>query len=242
MKIIAVANILAVVTAVWAVWECRLSFRSRWDAPKTSAIILFGLGAALDSPWPAVAAASHPLFGRYFFFTVIGHICYLAGSAFGIRFLYSRLLPDSEIGPFMRMRLAPVVVLSAVVMVVAFFSSPLTASITADYLYLVHPDEWLTVYWLTYYSALAVLLLVAIYGVNRLRTDPRSVMLNLLLAALALGVLSCVASGVGVATGQNGGIPLVAWPVAYVAIAAGSVAVALAWRHRVRQMVRPAGE
>lgn len=243
MKILAVANIVAVLVAAWAAWELRVTaVRSRWDSPKTFAVILFGAAALLDSPWRMMSEASFSLTGRYYFFAVIGHIFYIAACASGVTYIYLRLLPDAAIGPFVRRRLIPAVGCASAVMVVAFVASPLTSSLSADHLYLVRPDGWLKVYWLTYYGTLTAMLLVAMYGLNRLRADPRSVMLKLLLTALALGVLSSLVSVVGLLNGHNESARLLAWPLGYAGIAVGAVAVVIAWRHRVWSMLRPRDE
>lgn len=240
MKILIIANIVAVLVAAWAAWECRLTtFQSRWDSPKTAALILFALAAVLDSPWRTFSEVSFPLTGRYYVLTVVGHVCYLTACASGVKYIYPRLLPDAAIGPFVRRRLVPSVALAAAVMVIAFAASPLTASLTADHLYLIHPDGWLRLYWLTFYGTLTTILIVALYGVNRLRTDPRSVMLNLLMTSLGLGVLSVVVSALGLLTGNAESMRLIAWPITYAAIAVGAVAVVIAWRHRVWAMLRP---
>lgn len=240
MKILLITNIAAILVAAWAAWECRLTtFRSRWDSPKTTALLLFLVAAVLDSPWRAFSEASFALTGRYYFLTVLGHICYLTAAASGVKYIYLRLLPDAAIGPFVRRRMVPAIVVAVIVMVVSFSASPLTASLTTDHLYLIHPDGWLGLYWLAFYGTLLAMLATAMYGLNRLRTDPRSVMLNLLLTSLALGALSIVASAWGLLSGQNESMRLMAWPLTYAAIAVGSVAVVIAWRHRVWSMLRP---
>jgi hypothetical protein len=240
MKILAIANIVAVLVAAWAAWELRLTtFRSRWDSPKTTALILFVLAAILDSPWRVMSEASFSYTGRFYFFTVIGHICYLAACASGLKYIYLRLLPDAAIGPFVRRRLVPAVFIASAIMVVAFTASPLTASLSADHLYLVHPDGWLKLYWLTFYGTLTSILLAAMYGLNRLRSDPRSVQLKLLLTSLGLGAMSAVVSGVGLLNGHGESVRLFAWPLTYAAIALGAVAVVLSWRHRVWTMLQP---
>jgi Kef-type K+ transport system membrane component KefB len=240
MQILLTANIVAVLVAAWATWELRLTtFRSRWDSPKTTALILFMLAAVLDSPWRAMSEASFSYTGRFYFFTVIGHVCYLAACASGLKYIYLRLLPDAEIGPFVRRRLVPAVFVASAIMVVTFTASPLTASMSSDHLYLVRPDGWLTIYWLTFYGTLATILLAGMYGLNRLRADPRSVQLNLLLTSLGLGALSAVISLVGLLSGHGESVRLFAWPLAYAAIAVGAVALVLSWRHRVGTMLQP---
>lgn len=240
MKVLAIANVVAVLVAAWAAWELRLTtFRSRWDSPKTTALILFVLAAVLDSPWRVMSEASSSYTGRFYFLTVIGHICYLAACASGLKYIYLRLLPDAAIGPLVRRRLVPTVFTAAAIMVVAFTASPLTASMSADHLFLVRPDGWLKLYWLTFYGTLTTILLAAMYGLNRLRSDPRSVQLSLLLTSLGLGALSAVVSGVGLLSGHGESVRLFAWPLTYAAIALGAVAVVLSWRHRVGTMLQP---
>lgn len=241
MNVLVAANLVAVVVAAWAVWECRLTtFRSRWDSPKKTALLLFALAAVLDSPFRAVSAASFDWTGRYYFFMVVGHVCYLTAAASGVKYVYLRLLPDAAIGSFVRKRMVPLVTVAAIVMVVSFFASPQTSTLRADHLYLLRPDRWLTVYWLTFYTALSALLLAAMYGINRLRADPRSVMLSLLMTSLVLGEVSVIVSAVGLFSGHNATARLVAWPITYAAIAIGSVAVVIAWRRRVWSMLGPA--
>lgn len=240
MKILIIANIAAIVVAAWAVWEFRLTtLQSRWDAPKSTALVLFALGALLDSPWRAVSEASFEWTGRFYFFTVLGHICYLTACASGVKYIYLRLLPDAAIGRFVRRRMVPAVVLATAVMVVSFSLSPATASLSADHLYLVRLDGWLAVYWFTFYATLLAILITAMFGVHRLRSDPRSVMLNLLMTSLGLGALSVVASALGLLTDHAESVRLYAWPITYAAIAVGAVAVVIAWRHRVWSMLRP---
>lgn len=240
MKILVIANIVAVLVAAWAAWEFHLTtHRSGWDSPKTAALVFFALGALLDSPWQALSESSFSMTGRYYFFTVVGHICYLVAAASGVKYIYLRLLPDEVVIRLARTRMTPLLIVAIITMVVCFVASPRTSSLTAEHLYLVRADGWLLLYWMTFYVALVSLLLLAIYGVNRLRTDPRSVMLNLLMVSLGLGALSCIVSGLGIATGHTETTRLVGWPIAYAAIAVGSVAVVLAWRHRVWAMLRP---
>lgn len=240
MKILVIANVVAVLIAAWAAWELRVTaFRSRWDSPKTVALILFVVAALLDSPWRMLLEESLSLTGRYYFFAVVGHVCYLTACASGVTYIYLRLLPDVAIGPFVRKRVVPAVAAAAAVMVVSFVASPPTSELTADHLYLIHPDGWLALYWSVFYGTLTGLLLIAIYGLNRLRTDPRSVMVNLLIISLALGVLSILVSALGLVMGANESVRLFAWPIAYAAIAVGAVAVVVAWRHRVGSMLQP---
>ena len=104
----------------------RLSFGSRWDGPITVGVGLYGLAAALDSPWPAMPAASFPVTGTYYVLPALGHVCYLAGTAAGIRSVYIRLLLDEEIDAFMRTRITRVVGVAAVAMLGCLIASPVT--------------------------------------------------------------------------------------------------------------------
>lgn len=238
MSIVVLANLIAVAVAVWAVWELGLiSLASRYDSSKSATLILFALGAALDSPLRVLGEASQSLTGRYYVLTVIGHICYLFAAASGVKYIYLRLLPEPDINLFVKVRAATPTLLAAAMMVVFFMSTPLPIAGGADHLYLVRPDGWLAAYWTTFYGTLTGLLVTAMYGVNRLRADPRSVMLNLLLCSLGLGVLSIVGSAVGLLTGRNEEVRHYAWPLTYAAIAVGSLAVVFAWRHRIRMML-----
>lgn len=244
MTILAIANVVAAFAAAsvaaWALWEMRVtSFRSRWDFPKTTSLILFAVAAVLDSPWRVLSEQSFALTGRSYFFAAVGHCCYLAGGAAGLKYVYLRLLPDEAIGPLMRRRLVPLVMIAVAIMAVSFSATPLTVSLSADHLYLVRPDGWLMVYWITFYGALTAMLLAGMYGLNRMRSDPRSVKLEWLLTALGMGVLSAVLSLVGLAVGHLDSVRLFAGPLAYAAIAVGAVAVVLSWRHRLSSMMRP---
>lgn len=237
MPFLVAANILAVLTAAWAVWECRLNFFSRYDSARTITLLLFCVGSVLDSPLRAMAEASQNLVGRYYFFTVVGHLCWLTACVTGNKFVYVRLLPDSVFGRLMRTRVMPALVVVGTVMVMAYFASPRPETLSADYLYLVPPDGWLKIYWFCYFTSLTALLLLAAYGAYLLKRDPRSVKLNLLITALLLGAASSVTSGLGMATDRSAATPLWVWGLADAAIVCGSIAVTLAWRERLKGMI-----
>lgn len=227
-----VANVVVLVVAAWALWERRLTFQSRWDAPITWGIALYGLGAALDSPWPGVAAASYPLTGKYYLPMGFGHICYLAGSV-GIKSIYQRLLPDDAIDRFTRRFITIPIAAAAAVMLICLVASPVTSTMSEANLYLVRPDGWLQVYWATFLGTLMALTLVSMYGLTRLRLDDRSVMLNLLIASQVIGTLAALAIGVGVLTNHVEITGLMVWPFVYAGIIGGAVAAVVAWRHRI---------
>lgn len=233
------ANVAVVLIAAWAVWERRLTFRSRFDASITYGIVLFGVGAALDSPWPEVARASHPLTGKYYLLMTVGHLCYLSGAALGIRAIYQRLLSDKEIRSFMNYRIASLIAVAAVVMLTCMLASPVTSSMPADHLYLVQPDGWLIGYWIAFLGVFFVLELISMYGANRLRADPRSGMAMWLVISQAAGSLAILAIGLGVLTGRDEIPRFLVWPFAYVGIAAGSAAAVVAWRHRAASLLEP---
>jgi hypothetical protein len=71
-----VANAIAVLSACWALWVRRHSFGSRWDGGITVGVALYGLGSALESPWPSLSAASFPLTGTYNLLPALGNICF----------------------------------------------------------------------------------------------------------------------------------------------------------------------
>lgn len=238
MTILVLANVIAVSVALWALWELRLtSFGSRYDSPKSLTLILFALGALLDSPSREAARMSYSVLGRDYFLTVAGHICYLCAAAVGVKYIYLRLLPEPQITRFVKRRTVPAVAIAAAVMVVCFTASPRIRTMTDDHFYLVHPDGWLALYWTAFYSTLAGLLLVAMYGVYQLRADPRSVKLNLLMTSLGLGLLSVAGSAWGLISGRNEEVRLYAWPLTYGAIAIGALAVVLSWRRRVAELL-----
>lgn len=236
MSALYLGNIVVVAVAGWAVWERRLTFGSRWDAPITVGIVLFGLGAVLDSPWPAAGAASLPLTGRYYLLMAAGHVCYLLGAAMGIKAAYQRLLSDEAIGPFLRERILAPIAATAVIMAVCIWVSPLSATMTVEHLYLAKPDGPMAVYWIAFLGGLAVLELISLYGASRLRCDPRSVMVNLLMASQAVGTLAIASIAVAVLTGHGAVARILVWPLAYAGIIGGSVAAVVSWRHRVRSM------
>lgn len=239
MTVVRVANIVVVLVMAWAVWERRLTFQSRYDFPNTAAVALFGLGAALDSPWPAVSAASHALTGHYYAFMVLGHFCYMAGAAMGIKSVYMRLMPDDAIGPFLRRRIVLPILGAAAIMVISFAASPATSSLSVDHLYLASPDRWLTIYWVVHFGTITWLGIVVSYGVSRLRGDPRSVMLNPMLVSLVLAALAGVVIAVGLVLGHGQDVRIVGWLVVYGSFIGGAVSSALQWRHRVQSLLRP---
>ena len=239
MTSIYLANVLAVLVAAWAVWERRLAFRSRWDAPITWGIGLFGVGAALDSPWPDMAAASYPWTGKYFLLNTLGQICYLMGAAMGTKTIFLRLLSDDAIGPFMRRRIYPGIAAVATVMLTCLVASPVSSAMSAAHLYLMKPDGWLTVYWVDFLGGMMAMGVVSIYGLVSLRADPRSVMLNLLIASEVLGLFAIAAIGFGVLTDNDEIVRVLVWPCAYAGIIGGAMAAVYAWRHRIAMLTTP---
>lgn len=239
MSAVYAANALVLAIAIWAVYERRHTFGSRWDAPFTFGIIIFGLGTALDSPWPAVAAASFPLTGKFYLLNTFGHICFLAGTATGIRGIYLRLMPDDVFGRFMRLRVAPLVAVPAAIMLVCVVASPVTSTMPAAHLYRVKPDVWLAVYWVVLIGAMTALETISVYGMFHLRREPDAVGVGAQIA----GVL---AGGVGVALISVGAIsghivfPVAVWLLSYLAIGGGAIAAVFMWRHRVAEITRPA--
>lgn len=234
MAVLYLANIVAVALAAWSVWIRRDTFHSRWDRANTAAIALIGIGAVLDSPWRGMAAASYDATGKFYLLNTLGHICYLTALGLSLESLYRRLLPDDDVVRFMKTRIAPLVVVAAVIMLVAVLMSPATSTMSAYHLYLVRPDGWLTLYWVTDLTTLLLLSLVSTYGLVRVRSAGRSPMVDLLVAGTAVGVLSGLAVTVGLLTSDPQRlIPTLVWPLCYLATAATAVAHAWAWRHRV---------
>lgn len=234
-----VANVAVVVIAGWAVRERRLTFQSRFDSSITYGIVLFGIGAALDSPWPGAATASYPLTGKYYLLMVFGHLCYLSGAAQGIRAIYQRLMDDEAITSFMRYGIAPAVAAAGMVMLICFLRSPVTSTMPADHLYFVRPDGWLDGYWAAFLGTLFVFELVSMYGGNLLRSDPRAVMVKFLVLSQAVGTLAILLIGVGVVIAPNSIPKFLVWPFAYVGIAGGAIASVVSWRRRTSALFSP---
>ncbi|MBU3749716.1 MAG: hypothetical protein FGM52_04570 [Mycobacterium sp.] len=230
------ANLVVLLVAAWAVWARRLTFRSRWDSSITYGIVLFGMGAALDSPWPGVATASYSLTGKYYLLMFVGQVCSLSGGAMGIRDLYQRLLPDNALEPFMRNWIAPMIGAASVVMLICLLSSPVTSTMPAQHLYLVRPDGWLTVYWIAFVGVFFALAVIAMFGANRLRADPRSVTATRQLLCLAVGSLAIVLVGFGIVTHRPEIPLLLVWPCAYAAIIGGAITAVTSWRHRLSSL------
>lgn len=235
------ANAAVVMIAAWAVWERRLTFQSRFDSAITTGIVLFGIGAALDSPWPGVATASYSLTGKYYLLMVVGHLCYLSGAAQGIRAVYQRLMDDEAFRSFLRYQIAPTIAVAGTVMLICFLRSPITSTMPADHLYLVHPDGWLDGYWAAFLGIFVVLELISMYGGNLLRSDPRAVMVNLLMMSQAVGSLAILLIGVGVLIAPSEAPGILVWPFAYVGIAGGAIASVVSWRHRASALFSPRG-
>ena len=235
-----IAGPVVLLVCAWAVWERRVTFGSRFDFSATASLAFFGIGSALDSPWPQIAAASHPLIGKYYALNLIAHLCYLAGSALCVRAIYLRLMPDGAIGPFMRRRIAPLAIGAGAVMLCSFAASAATSTMSGDHLYLVTPDGWVKVYWLAHFGTATLLGVVAVYGVYLLRPDPRAVLLNVVMAALAVGaVMGGVVVGWGVITGRIETSRLVAWLLTYAAFAATAVVSAVQLHRRVQALHLP---
>lgn len=235
---VVITNSAFLVVAVWAIWVRRDTLHSRWDASITAAIGLFAVGAVLDGPWPSVAAASFPVTGKYYVFTAFGHGFYLFGAALGLRAVCLRLMADSAIESLMsRVRL--VVMAAAALLVACVLASPTTSTMPAPSLFLVPPDGWLVTYWAVYFLTLMGLNTVALYGAHHLRGDPRQLMLGLLAAATVVGNLVCVGFLLAIATEKTDLVEKLLWPSGYVAMIAGSVALAVSWRHRAQEMLPP---
>lgn len=238
MAALYVANALCVIVAGWALWVRRSSFHSRWDAPITAGVALYGLAVALDSPWPGMAAASYPVTGKYYLLPALGHLCYLVGTAAGVKSVFIRLLPDGDIAPFMRTRITPAVTLAGAVMAVCVIASPVTSRIPADHLYGVPLDGWLRVYFITFFATFVALLWTAVFGGYRLREDPHSGAVVPLMWTASIGSLACLAALSGILRGRSEIVATWAWPVSYLATAAASVVCAVFWRRRIADLTR----
>ena len=235
-------NALAVLACAWAVWARRLSFRSRWDAPLTVGVALYAVASALDAPWPAIAAASFPLSGKFYLFNTVGQICFLAGNAWGVRAVCLRLLPDDELDRFMKTRIVPTVAIAATVMVACAIASPVTSTMPADYLYGVRLDGWLRVYFSTFFLTMAATLWMALFGIFRLGTRPPGPGAALhLMGTVSIGSLACLGFLAALLTDRSELIPRI-WPVAYLTTTAAALSCAFTWRRRIAALTEPANE
>ncbi len=238
MTALVATNALAVLTAAWAVWVRRHSFGSRWDAPITVGVALYGIASALDSSWTSLAAVSFPLTGKHYLLAVLGQICYLAGTAAGLKSVFIRLMPDEDIGHFMKTRITPVVTIAAAVMLTCFFASPKTSTFTANYLYDVGPDNWLRVYFATFLLTFTGLLWTSLFGAVRLRAEPDSGAALPLMFTVSTGSIGCLTFLGAILTGHPGIITALAWPVVFGATAVASLACAVYWRRRLAELSR----
>lgn len=237
MIAVGVANFVLLLCVVWAIWERRLTFGSRFDSPITIGTVLFGAGVGLTSPWPVVAGVPFPFTDKYFVLIVIGQFCFLAATAFGIKAVYLRLLPDGAMDPFMRRRIAPLIVVASVALVICFVASSLTLTRPVDRPSFASLDGWLAVSWVVYFGILAVLGLILSYGVARLRRDPRSAMLRILLLSLVPASLSAVFIGYALVSSGDLNVWIAAWLINYAAFFGTAIAFVTQWRRRVRALL-----
>ncbi len=238
MTALYVLNALAVMAALWALWVRRDTVGSRWDGAITAGVALYGLGSALESPWPGVSAASHPLTGKYYLLPVLGNICYLAGTAVGLKSFYVRLLPDAEIGRFMRTWILPLVAVPAAVMLLCAYASPRTSTMPSAWLYGVPLDGWLRVYFTTYFASVTLLLWTAVFGGWRLREGPNSGAVAPLMSIALLGSLACLAHLASILTGPTHHAPALALAGGYLATTVTALACGIYWRRRVAELTR----
>lgn len=236
MTAVRIANVILLACVVWVVWERRLTFGSRFDSPITIGTVLFGAGVGLTSPWPVVAGIPFPFIGKYFVLIVIGQFCFLAATAFGIKSVYLRLLSDAAMDSFMRRRITPLVTVASAALVFCFIASSLTLTRPVDRPSFASVDGWLAASWLAYFGILAVLGLILSYGVARLRRDPRSVMLRILLLCLVPASLSAVVIGYALVSSGNVNVWVAAWLINYAAFFGTAIAFVMQWRRRVRAL------
>ncbi len=232
------ANAVAVSAAAWALWVRRHSFGSKWDAGITVGVALYGLGSVLDSPWPVASAASQPLTAKYYLLPVLGHICYLAGTAVGLKSFYVRLLPDAEIGRFMKTWIVPVVAAAAAVMLLCAIASPVTSSMTAASLYGVHHDGWLRVYFTTYFVSVILLLWAALFGGVRLWRAPNSGAAVPLMGIALIGSVACLGHLIAILSSHNHAAPALALSGGYLATTVTALACGIYWHRRVTDLTR----
>ncbi len=243
MFALALANVVAVSLAAWAVWVRRVSIGAPWDVGITVGVALYGLGSTLESPWPQMAAASFALTGKYYLLPVLGNISYLAGTAIGLKSFYIRLMPDDEISPFMKTWIAPVVAVAAAAMLLCAIASPATSGMPAATLYGVPPDGWLRMYFITYFLSVTALLWAAIFGGWRLRRHPRPGAVVPLMVIAALGSLACLGHLVAILTvGNHPLVAVLALGGGYLATAFTALVAGVFWRRRITDLLGPSAE
>lgn len=232
------ANALAVLACIYAVWIRRMSFGSRWDAPLTVGVALYAAASALDAPWPDIAASSYPFTGKYYLLNTVGHICFLAGNAAGLRSVFMRLLPDDEIGTFMGTLVKPVVAIAATVMLVCVSASPITSAMPAHYLYAVPLDGWLRLYFCVYFLTMTATLWLAVFGGVRINLAPPGPGPAVpLLATATIGSVACLGFLTAILNGRADVITTL-WPLAYLTTTAAALTCAFAWRRRMATLNR----
>ena len=236
------ANAVAVLTAAWALWVRRHSFGSKWDGAITVGVALYGLGSALESPWPSAASASFPLTGKYYLIPVLGQISYLAGTAVGLKSFYVRLLPDDEIGRFMKSWVLPAVAVPAALMLLCALASPGTSSMVSDHLYGVPLDGWLRVYFATYFLSVTALLWAAVFGGVQLRREPDSGAAVPLMTIAATGSIACLGLLSAVLSGHGADVAELALIGGYAATTVTSLACGIYWRRRVAELTEAPDE
>jgi hypothetical protein len=156
---------------------------------------------------------------------------------FGIKAVYLRLLADEAMNRFFRRRIAPLTAVASVALMICFVASSLTLPRPVDRPAFGALDRWLAASWLVYFGILAVLGLILSYGVARLRKDPRSVMLRVLLLSMVPASLSAVVIGYALVSSGDVNVWIVAWLINYVAFFGTAIAFVMQWRRRVRVLL-----
>lgn len=236
MQLLHTCYLFALAAMAWALWARRDTIGCRWDAPMTASVALYAVGIALDSPWGWSAAAAQPLLGKFYLLNTVAHILILLGAALGAHAISLRLLPDDAQRSFMRTRILAPVIGAAMVLLVCLVRSPRTSAMPAESLFLVRPDGWLIVYWLTFFGTLGGVNVVVVYGALRLRNPAQSVTHNQLTATLAVGVLACCGSFAVLVTGHTDLFRTLLWPAGLLAVGLGALATGISWRHRASQL------
>jgi len=237
MTALLIADVIVLVCAVWVVWERRLSVGSRFDSPVTIGTVLFGAGVGLTSPWPVVAGVAFPFAGKYLLLVVLGQFCFLVATALGIKAVYLRLLPDEAVDPFMKRRIAPLIAGAVAALVICFIASSLTLNRPVDRPSFASLDGWLAVSWIAYFGILAVLGLILSFGVARLRSDPRSVMIRFLLLSMVPSSMSALVIGFALVSNGHVNVWIAAWLINYAAFFGIAITFVMQWRRRVQALL-----
>ena len=185
---------MVLMSIVICVWIRRRSWPLPWDRGLTLSVLLQGVGFALCIP------ANGRYVGRLLFEVTgighlrdyIGHSCFIAASITMVHVAASRLMPDDQVGRFMRRVEVPAAV-AAPLMLLCLLSTPqlrIPGAYPPDF-FIVRHDAWLDAYWLIFVALSTFVLVTLINLLFVLRHDERNrVVATLYINACRAGFIS----------------------------------------------------